>query len=50
MPKSSNNRDILEAFIAKKLEYLPEAREKFSSGVISEKWLITFFRIISNLI
>ena len=50
MPKSSNNRDILKTFIAKKLEYLPEAREKFSSGVISEKSLYNYFDIISNLI
>ena len=50
MPKSRNNRDILKTFIGKKLEYLPEAREKFSSGVISEKSLYNYFYIISNLI
>ena len=50
MSKTSSKRNILIALIDKKLEYFPEASEKVSSGVISEKKLIVYFNIIYNLI
>jgi hypothetical protein len=50
MTKTTGNKKILIAFIDKKHEYFPEACEKFSSGMISEKSLYDYFYIISNFI